>query len=321
MLSTLKFVQGAVGRKDLVPALTHFRIAGGRIFGYNGKMALSAPVALDVDCVPKAIPLVKAIEACDETAQLHLTPTGKLAIRSGKFRAHVDTLPEEAFPDVRPEGQFVQLTGPLLPAMRALYELSGEDATRPWAAGVLLDGESAYATNNVILAEFWLGCHFPYRVNVPRYAVKEMLRINEEPVSIQLTANNITFHYDGERWLRSQLNSNEWPNAREMLDVRSRGVEVPPVPEGLFAALDTLQPFTDDLDRIYMIGGDLGRLATAPVEGMSVDIPEPLPDGIYNHEMISLLDGLATHIGFGNYPNPAPWYGDRVRGLLMGMRQ
>ncbi len=42
MLDTLKFIQGAVARKDHVPALVHFRIAGGRIRGFNGTLSLAA---------------------------------------------------------------------------------------------------------------------------------------------------------------------------------------------------------------------------------------------------------------------------------------
>ena len=68
MLEVLKFVKGAVGKKDYVPALTHFQIADGRITGFNGKISLSSPIALDLECCPKAIPFVKAIEACTDTA-------------------------------------------------------------------------------------------------------------------------------------------------------------------------------------------------------------------------------------------------------------
>jgi len=317
MLNVLKFVQGAVGRKDLVPALTHFRIKDGRITGYNGKIALSAPVPLDIDCVPKAVPLVRAIEACSDTAQLHMTASGKLSIRSGKFRAHVDTLPDDVFPDIGPDGRDVYVGGPLLPAMRALYDITSDDATRPWATGVLLDGECAYATNNVVLAQFWLGCHFPYRVTVPRYAIKEMLRIGEEPINIQLTTTSITFHYEGERWLRSQLHAIEWPDLNRALSLVPGESEVPPVPEGLWDALDTLAPFTDEQNRVYMLGA---RVATALEEGASVEVDDVPGIGIYNHKMLSLLNGLAHKLDLSAYPAPCPWYGDGVRGVLIGMR-
>jgi DNA polymerase sliding clamp subunit (PCNA homolog) len=317
MLDVLKFVKGAVSKKDFVPALTHFRISDGRITGYNGKLCLSAPIALDVDCCPKAVPFVKAIEACEETAQLHVTQSGKLSIRSGKFRAHVDTLEVVAFPDVQPEGLPVEIDGKLLPAMRVMHDFISEDASRPWSIGLLLNGSSAFATNNVIVAEMWLGYRFPYRVNVPRYAIKEMIRIGEEPVGLQLSARSITIHYKGGKWMRSQLIDMDWPDAADLLDSKSTGAAAP-FPPGFFEALDKISPFVDDHNRVYLLGD---RVSTAQDEGTSVDVAG-LPEGhaLFNHAMLSSLNGTAHSIDFTAYPAPVPWYGDNVRGLIMGMR-
>jgi len=316
MLTALKFVKGAVSTKDYVPALTHFRIAHGRVTGYNGKMSLSAPVALDVDCCPKAIPFVKAIEACEETAQLHLTPSGKLAIRSGKFKAHVDTLPGGDFPNVGPEGLAVSLDGALLEALAMLYAFSAEDASRPWAAGVLLDGNTAVATNNVVIVQKWLGYHFPYRTNLPRYAVKEMLRIGEEPVGMQLTNNSATFHYEGQRWMRTQLNSLEWPDIHGVLD-KVDTLACEPLPPGFFEALETLAPFVDEQNRIFLRDG----LLTTGADGASVELAGVRGNSTFNLRMLRLLGGVAVDVGFDSYPAPVPFFGDKLRGCIAGLRE
>ena len=44
MLESLKFVKGAVSRKDHVPALTHFQIKNGFVKGHNGTLTLCAPM-------------------------------------------------------------------------------------------------------------------------------------------------------------------------------------------------------------------------------------------------------------------------------------
>lgn len=318
MLAQLKFVKGAVSTKDYVPALTHFRISEGRVTGYNGKISLSAPIALDIDCCPKAAPFVKAIEACTDTAQLHLTPTGKLSIRSGKFRAHIDTLDLGAFPSIEPEGQHVVIDGQLLPALRKIIDVVGEDASRPWANGVLLDGGSAFATNNVIMAQHWLGYHFPYRVVVPKSTVKEMIRIGEEPIGLQLTGLSITFHYTGDRWLRSQLIADGWPNAIGMLDADACDEgSTSPVSADFWKALETIEPFLEEQYRVYLAGDSV---RTAENDGTFVEECGSGLVGIYNHKMLSLLHGLADKINFEAYPGRVAWYGDGVRGLIMGMR-
>ncbi len=317
MLSSLKFVQGAIGKKDLVPALTHFHIANGRVSGYNGRIAISAPIPLDIDCCPQAIPFVKAVEACQETVQLHLTASAKLSVRSGAFKAHVATIEGAVYPEVLPEGDFVEIDGNLMPALRALFDFSSDDASKPWSNGILFDGESAFATNNIILAEHWLGYHFPYRVNVPRFALKEMLRINEEPVRLQIAANSITFHYEGERWLRSQLINMEWPPVAPLFARIPSPMDVPLVPEGMWAALEVLAPFVDEMSRVYAAGD---RFATALEEGASVELQGAPAEGIYNHKMLSSLEHIATRIGFEHYPAPLPFYGEAVRGLFVGLK-
>lgn len=315
--TALKFAQGAVSKKDFVPELTHFQIAHGRVTGFDGKMSLSAPIELDLDCCPKATPFVKAIEACTETAQLAMTTNGRLSVRSGKFRAFVECLPLETFPVVEPDGLPVAIDGNLLPALRTLYEFTAEDASRPWAAGVLLDGESAFATNNVILVESWLGYHFPYRVNLPRFTIREMLRIGEEPTGMQLTAESVTLHYSGNRWLRSQLNSLEWPDIRGLLAKAPENPElVPDVPEGLWEALTTLKPFVTELGQLF-IGPDVVR--TAVEEGASVVVPG-MPVCSFNHKMLSMLEGVAHRADFAAWPNPVAFYGERLRGFIAGMK-
>lgn len=314
MLDALKFVRGAVSTKDFVPALTHFHIHGGRVTGYNGKLSLSAPIPLDVDCCPKAIPFVKAIEACEETAQMHLTPSNKLAIRSGKFKANIDTLLDEVYPEVVPEGLAVETDGGLLHALTTLYDFSAEDASRPWAAGVLLDGNTATATNNVVIVQKWLGYHFPYRTNLPRYAVKEMLRIGEEPVGMMLSDKNATFFYEGDRWLRTQLNSLEWPNVDALLD-SLQGAAGCPVPAGLFEALETLAPFVDEQNRVYI----LDNMARTGEDSASVEVPGLPGDSIFNLKMLRLLGRVATDINFAAYPDPVPFVGDKLRGAIAGM--
>lgn len=321
MLEVLNFVKGAVGKKDLVPALTHFHIADGRISGFNGKISISSPIDLDIDCCPKADAFVRAIAACEGAAQLHLTATGRLAVRSGKFRAHVDTVPHDGFPLVEPEGVFVpnleEGAGKLLPAFKVLHDFIGEDASRPWATGVLLDGCSAFATNNVIAAEKWLGYHFPFRVAIPRYAVKEILRIGEEPISIQLTALNATFHYSNDRWLRTQLVSADWPDIRKLMDMHAMGGGFD-ISDEFWAALETIKPFVDETAHTYL---SPNSVSTATEEGATVEVPDADIQGIYNHNMLRLLEGLAKRANWSAYPSQVAWYGEDLRGLIIGFRQ
>ena len=315
MLSELKFVAGAVAKKDLLPALTHFRIQNGTVRGYNGVLALCSPIQLDLDCAPKAVPLVRAISNCKDTVSLSLTPSGRLSVRSGNFKAFIECAPGETA-HVEPTGGTFPIDGEaLLKAITTLQPFVCDDLARAWANGVLLRGQSAFATNNVILMEYWLGADFP-EMNIPKAAIKEMIRIGEPPISAQADAGSVTFHYPGGRWLRTQLLETNWPDLVKVLNVPSNPVPVDPQ---IFAGLKTIKPFADKVGRVLFSDG---KMATheSPEEGARFDCTVPLPEGVYQIDMLSLLEGVATRADWGLYPKPTMFFGERLRGAVIGMR-
>lgn len=316
MLKELKFVMGAVGKKDLLPALTHFRIENNTVRSFNGTIALSTPIPLDINCVPKAEPLVKAIQNCDETVTLNMTPNGKLSIKSGAFRALIECVDHET-PHAVPEGEFFDIDGEaLLSAMQGVSPFIGNDASRPWSNGVLLMGHSAFATNNVMAVEYWCGKPFPRICNVPKAAIKEMLRIKEAPIAAQATDTSITFHYEGDRWLRTQLLETAWPDIPKLLTMQSNQVPVDP---RLFESLDKLKPFADKMGRVFFKDGTMSTHSHKD-EGASVELDTINFNGIYQMEMFILMKGIALTADFTSYPKPCMFMGNMLRGVIIGMR-
>jgi DNA polymerase III sliding clamp (beta) subunit (PCNA family) len=317
MLDDLKFVQGAVAKKDFVPSLTHFVIENGLVRGFNGVLALCSSLPLDITCKPKAEPLIRAIGNCTDSVQLSLTPGGKLSIRSGKFKALVECVDGDT-PHCMPEGDRIEVNGEaLLRGLKAMAPFIGNDASRPWSNGVLLKGFSAFATNNVTLVEYWLGTEFPRVVNLPRAAVKEMLRIGEAPTHAQLAENSITFHYPNNRWLRTQLYATDWPNLEAVL---SQASKQEPMPEGFFDGLATIKPFVDKIGSVYFLGGSICTHAN-DADGTTFDVPGLQDSGLFQIDMLQKLDGVATSIDWTAYPKPCMFVGENLRGAIVGMRK
>jgi DNA polymerase III sliding clamp (beta) subunit (PCNA family) len=316
MLKELKFVQGAVAKKSFVPELTHFQIRNGFVRGYNGSLALCAPIALDFDCLPKAEALVKAIQNCNDTIQLSVTQAGRLSIKSGTFKAFIDCFDTHETPDLEPEGEPIEFDGvALLHALKTIAPFVGDDASRPWANGALLKGQSVYATNNVVLVEYWVGVQFPKILNLPRSAIKEIIRIGEPPTSAQCTENSITFHYPGGRWIRSQLLAVQWPDLELVLSKESTQS---PLDKRLFDGLKVVKPFVDKMGRILFDANGI-RTHHDEGEGAAYEIEGFNCEGVYALEMLELLDGVANTIDFTAYPNAALFYGDRLRGAIIGL--
>jgi len=322
MLKELRFVQGAVAKKDFIPAMTHFRIEGGHVRSFNGTIALSSPLAFDIDCTPQAATLVKAISQCgDEVIQLSVTPAGRLKVQAGKFKAFIELI-EGDTPHIMPQGERVDFDGEkLMKALKVLFPFTGDDASRTWTNGVLLHDEFAFATNNVSVVQYWLGVKTPVTVNLPKLAVTEMLRIGEAPTYAQIDRDSVTFHFPDERWVRTQLYETSWPDIGRILDVKSNPVAVD---ERLFEGLDMLQPFADNIGRVFIKDevmrthpvGDTGETEL----GASFDIPGFTPTGIYQMKILALLKGVATHADFSRYPEHTMFFGENLRGALAPMK-
>ncbi len=316
MLDSLRFVQGAVAKKDLVQALTHFQIKGGYVKGHNGSMTLCAPINLNIDVMPKASSFAKAIATCKETITMHVTATGRLAIKSGPFRAYVDCV-EEGYPDVEPEGAWIDLpNGGMLKAIKTLMPFIGEDASRTWARGILLRDYSAYATNNVVLLEYWLGYHFPLSINIPKSAITEMVRIGVDPVRMMASENSVTFFYENGSWLKTTLYSLDWPDLQKVLNRDSHPIPPPP---GLWQAIEDASPFVDKLRRLWFRND---AITTDPTDatGALVEVPGLVAEGIYNADYLMDLAEVVETIDLLGYPGPSLFFGDKVRGAIIGMR-
>jgi len=319
MLDELKFVQGAVAKKEFIPELTHFCIENNTVRSFNGTLALCSPIDLDISCKPKAAPFVKAIQNCKETVSLSMTPAGRLSIKSGGFKAFIECVTEET-PHVVPEGEILDLNGDaFIEAVAALETFIGDDASRPWSTGILFEGNSAFATNNVIAAEYWTGLGIAGRYNVPRSAVKELLRIKQAPTHMQVSDKSMTFHFEDGRWIRTALFSFDgWPDLRGLFDSNS-GQKATPIPEGFFDALTAIKPFLDSFNRVYFIDGSL---CTSIVEGdgASYEVEGLVSEGVFNHTMLERIRPVVKSIDFNAEGRACMFYGDKLRGAITRVR-
>lgn len=315
ILPALQFVKGAVSGKDFTPALTHFHISESRIQAFNGHLALSSPINLDINATPKAIPFFKAIQNCTKTTAIHLTPAGRLGIKSGKFKAFIPCT-NEVFPEMQPSGEKIKLENGFIDALKTLVPFIAEDASRPWSRGVLFKKQSAYATNNIILIEYWLGYDFPLEVNIPHAAVKELIRIGKEPEYLMVDDKSVSFIYNDDRWLRTNLLESKWPDFTEYLNQPSEQISIP---KDFFEDIDSISPFVDDLGRIFFNNSN-ATTSLCEGEGASVDLDMELNTSCFHVKQLLLLNNTAATVDFNQYPKPCPFSGKNLRGVIVGIK-
>lgn len=322
MLDALKFAAIGIANKDFVPELCHYLIRGGTITAFDGLICVQHPIDLDMYARPHAKDMLKAVAACMETKSpvaMHMTQAGKIAVKAGAFKAFIPCLPLEsavAFPE--PEGTEVPFTPQLFHAIGVLSPFMAVDASRPWAMGIRISGDCAYVTNNIILIQHWHGAPFPHEIIIPAAAVKELVRIGKVPTRVLASQNAITFYFGDKVWFRAQLIDGKWPENVERV-FNAEGAQFAAVPNGFYEALASLRDFADDRDRVFFRDGELATHASAE-EGASVAVAVP-PGGLYNGKQLRALEGVATGLDFSFYPNPVPFKGSMLRGVICGMRQ
>jgi hypothetical protein len=304
--------------KGLVEELLHYSIADGVVQGYNGRISLRSPIETDLNIRPNGLQFMRALAASTETVALSVTDSNRVAVKSGTFRAYIPQS-ENPFPTVLPQGDIVPIKKlDLVAVMKKLLPFTAEDASRPWAMGILFKNGKAYATNNVLIVEHALGVKFPAEIIIPKQTAREMVRLRENPTHMQVGASNVTFHYEGERWMCSNMLGGQWPDINSVLSPVNWGA-VPTTPDNFFEALDTLRPFIDEFERVF-IQHDRLATSTSDTEGAAVDIPMPDHPGIFNLLQLMNLRDLITGIDLSYYPKPCPFSGPKIRGVIVGMR-
>ncbi len=319
MIPSLQFVARGLASKPFVPALAHLLMTNGRITSFNGETAFSSPIEIELDAFPHGDSFVKAIESCSSAFTIALTDSNRLLVKCGPFKTHVPCGDANEFPLLNIKGRKHKLGFPLVPSLKTLEPFIAQDASRPWARGILFRGQSLVATTNVILVESWTGGDIGFELNLPAEAVRHLVEIGEEPEHLCLSDNRVVFHFSGDRWMSSQLYSTEWPDIQPILDKYDQSGQKP-VPPGFWEALEVLLDFTDESRKLFLFED---RLATGPdpkVEGTSVEVLGCPAAGCYNARYLYGLRKVINTIAFEDYPEPVSFFGDTLRGVIAGIR-
>lgn len=330
MLDMIQTVLGAVATKDIVPVLTHIHVTPTGVQGSNGRLSINCPGETPVDralCLPGR----KLQQALKRGRKAKWSTTDQsLTLTAGKLRVRLPINPAP-FPVTEPstgEKCFVKDPEGLVQTLRMLKPFVAKDGSKPWACGVFIKGDHIYTTNNVILVRtHWEGVTtgdgLP-PVNVPLDAVDEVLRLTKDGHEVEALsgdATSLTFHFNSGVWLRTSLLQNDWPEADGMLDGDpvgdGYGVALPELREGV----DAVVPFSADERAPVVEVGEFGMRTREGDVQASVDL-DPLPEGHYRAEALSLVLSVAEAVYFEDYPNPVHFTGGNgeLKGIFVGVR-
>jgi DNA polymerase-3 subunit beta len=318
LLKSLGHVHRVVERRNTIPILANVLLHADQ-----GKLSLKA-TDLDVEVTdsigaevgPGGSTTVPAhmffdiVRKLPEGAQIGLESSGDratLAIRAGRSRFTLQTLPESDFPDLAPgemTHKFALKAGDLKRLIEKTQFAISTEETRYYLNGIYLHAAGtakaptlrAVATDGHRLAQMELdlpkGADGMVGIIVPRKTVNELQRLledNEAEVAVELSPGKIRFSV-GEVVLTSKLIDGTFPDYARVI----------PVNNDKELVVDKKE-FQDAVDRVSTVSSERGRAVKLSVGGGKLLLSVTNPDsGSANEELEVEYEAEPIDIGFNS---------------------
>ena len=320
MLDALKFVGQMAADKELIKQSTHICVHGGRLQAGDTKMAIedACPELAGHSFTVPADKFIQAVAACDGVPKIEMQDEGKrIKISYKRFRVTLPTLRAEDYPKVELRRKTtIGCPQHFIDALKRVFPFTSQDASRPWSLGIWLENGYACATNNVILVRTPIDWTGP-PINLPRFAVQEILSISRPITNIHVDETALEIEY-GDAWFKTQTYQDKWPQSAVQLFDKAIP-EMHPVPDTLLSSIEKLIPFCPDVKFPAIYFND--KCITTADGAQSAEIGFELNlNGAYRAEVLQLVLGAATHWTPQNYPSPIFFKGDLIEGLFVGLK-
>lgn len=319
MKKAVDWIKGALAKKDIVLQFTHYFVKDGMIQAMDGRMLAAHPFpSHETFLVPGAEfeAILDRMPSDNPTLEVH---EDKIRLKEARFRGDISTIPESEWPDLPMPKHWIEVQPDLLDAMAALMPFVSDNATKPFAGTIMIEGSRLYATNNVsiAMAEVESLLAGDEQTLLPRWAVEFVLSRREGLTHWGVTDDFVAFKWDNGAWMRTQL----------VNDV---------IPEIIFSLTQDMAPATFEIT-------DEWRKAYALVSGVSKEDIQIFADRItggtqhsevqheavtavaegreyskwtvaYLNSVIAAADRWSPEL----YPKPATFEGKSIRGLIVG---
>lgn len=297
------------------PHETHVFLHNNSVTVFNGVLAAGVPIDEDLYACPHGLRLLEALKRCDEAVSITQLDSGRLSIKSGKFRALVPCVDPGIMPSPQPDPICAAVNDDFKTALGAMSVFGpGENAQHVALASVLMAGRSLVGTDSALILECWHGCDLPPGVVLPRSIIGPLSKAPAPLASFGYSANSATFYFENRSWLKTQLYADKWPDMGRVLNVRSNLL---PIPKGFWQAFHAVYPFSEN-DCVYLADNQLRSHATADL-GASYDVDD-LPSGIkLSGKRLKMIEAHANAIDFIGINSVVYFSGAKARGALATM--
>lgn len=326
LVARVKWITDAVSDKDMgTGALSSYLIRNGNIHAADGRMVVATPFPFEgPECLVPAEPFENVLINRPEGDFTWDRELDRLVLKRGRFKGRIKTLPIDSW--VQPTDLPVGLTDipdGLVHGLTQLLPFVSENATKPWATCFALVGGCMYASNNIAVARVPFECGIPGEYLIPCWVGEFIIKRAEGLVAWACEEQRITFLWEDGSWMRSSLIVDKYPPVKPVLDKFFAGQEVDvEITPAWRKALRRIGKIAEDA--VVRLRPDECAGSTGEVLSVEDDAGAPVPEGltetVWDIRYLEPVVAVATHWNPRLYPNPAPWRGVGIEGIIAGRR-
>lgn len=240
LLNAINFISVAQSNKeDPIPYKNHCILKNGNAAAYDGILTAGCKIEETLEICPQTFKLIAALERCDKDVSI-TELQGRLSVKSGAFSAFVPCW-SESMPSLSPDPPCGQISEALRTGFQMIAHLAVENGKTIVQESLLLRPGSMVATDRALILEYWHGIDLP-TVVLPKSFVSAILSIPKTLTKFGYSGNSITFYFEDESWIKTQLYEEEWPDINLILNIESKPE---PISESFYTALHSISSFSD----------------------------------------------------------------------------
>lgn len=310
LLDALKFISVAQ-HSDGTPMQMHCRIADGTIMAFEGGLMAGRYVDENLFACPHTNTFISALSKCEEAVSITQLDSGKLSVKSGKFRALVPCAPFETIPALQPDSPCGTLTDALKVALRAVLPLAEHGGSEPFTSAVLLQAQTVVTTNRFVLLEAWHGIDLPPNLLIPKASVEAVCKQTKSLKAFGYSSNSVTFFFEDDSFIKTQLFVDKFPDYKKLLDIESNAIDLP---KGFYEAVDKVTPFSPD--GILHFSNNRVSSAILDADSSSHDIESMETVISLNANYLKIIKPHCARMHFNCTDKLSLFFGDNVRGAI-----
>lgn len=296
---------------------THVHLYNGWVTAFNGIIAAGQKITEEIYACPNNKLMIEALSKCGEHLSITQLDQNRLSIKSDKFKAIVPCIDPVLLSAAIPDMPVGVINDELKDGLQAVSVLvDQEPGQRVVTCSILLQKNSCIASNGNMIFEFWHGIDMP-TLCIPKAIVEALAKCKKKLCKFGFSNSSVTFYFEDESWLRTQLIAGEWPDLKHILDQKSNAWPLPP---DFYKALDAVAGFSDD--GLVYFTKDTMHSHKAEGIGATYELAGLPQDLVFSIKQLGFIKPFVKEIDWhvhGSIPMTM-FYGSKIRGAIAGRK-